>query len=105
SWIHWQDWVAAVLFILNTPSLDGPGNRVAPEPISQRSFSHLMAQICRQKVEIPVPAFAITLVVGDMGELVLSSQNARPLKLQELGFKFKYAYMKDALDELLRASR
>ncbi len=100
SWIHIKDWVRAVIHTLNTPSLTGPVNLVAPEPVMNRSFSAVFGELFRLPVQIPAPTFALKLALGEQAALVLDSQNVRPTKLLESRFGFKFNILQDALVDL-----
>lgn len=97
SWIHIEDWVRAVLFCLENESIKGPVNLCSPEPVSNGSFSALFGELFQQPVQIPAPSMALKVVLGEMSSLALESQNARPEKLLNAGFKFSYPHLKDAL--------
>lgn len=100
SWIHLVDWLNAVIFCLNHKQIEGPVNLVAPEPVSNRAFSSLYASVFKQPWQLPVPKLAIKIVLGERSSLALDSQNVRPEKLQNLNFKFKFLYLRDALENL-----
>ncbi len=100
SWIHLQDWVNAVLFCLENSSVQGPVNLVAPEPVSNRAFSHEFAKLFRQPWQLPVPSLALKVSLGEMSQIALDSQNVRPIVLQKNGFRFQFSNMRDALENL-----
>lgn len=97
SWIHRQDWTRAILYILNNADLSGPLNLTAPEPVTNRTFSLIYADLFKQPVQIPAPALALKLALGEQAALALDSQNARPEKLLGSGFKFQFTNIKEAL--------
>jgi len=91
SWVSLADAVGALVFILNTPSLKGPVNVCAPEPVSNKDFtSALGAQLFRPTL-LPFPEFAVKLLFGQMGEEMLAGgQRAVPSKLSAAGYAFSY---------------
>ncbi len=101
SWVHLDDVVAAVQAAITTPSLDGPVNVVAPAAAQNREFTRVLAAVLRRPAFLPVPAFALRLVLGAMAETVLSSQRVQPAKLQAAGFRFRWPELRPALENLL----
>ena len=101
SWVHLDDVVAAVQAAIMTPSLDGPVNVVAPAAVQNREFTRVLAAVLRRPAFLPVPAFALRLVLGAMAETVLSSQRVQPAKLQAAGFRFRWPELRPALESLL----
>lgn len=98
SWVHVQDWVHAVIHCLNNSAISGPVNIVAPQAVSQKAFQHLNAQLHNlEKWQLPAPACAIRIALGEMACIALDSQNVRPEKLTATGYKFKYVNLDDAL--------
>ena len=100
SWIHVEDWVRAAIFCLENSSASGAVNFVAPESMTNRSFSHIYGELFHQRRLITTPTLALKIALGEMASLVLDSQNVRPEKLLSAGFMFKHPYLKDALWEL-----
>jgi ligand-binding SRPBCC domain-containing protein len=100
SWIHREDWIQATIFVLENSKVVGPVNLVAPEPVSNKSFSVLYAELFGQPVQIPAPGAALKLALGEMSALVLDGQNVRPQKLTEHGFSFRFPYLDKALLDL-----
>lgn len=101
SWIHVEDWASAVMHCLNE-KIEGPVNLVAPEPVTNRSFSQIMAEMFRQKIQIPAPACALKIAMGEQASIVLEGQNVRPKKLLESRFKFQFPYLREALWDLFQ---
>ncbi len=100
SWIHLQDWIQSVLFTLDNTKIHGPVNLVAPEPVTNRAFSRLYSEILKEPLQLPAPEFGVRLALGERASLVIDSQNARPVKLQNHGFKFLYPSLSEALTNL-----
>lgn len=89
SWISLDDLLAAILHVIDTPSLTGPVNAVAPHPVTQREFAKAMGRAMRRPAVAPLPAFVVKLMFGEMGrELLLSGQFAVPSALLATGFRF-----------------
>lgn len=102
SWVHEQDWVRAVLFLLNTTPLHGPFNLTAPQPVRYREFAQTLGQTLHRPVWLSPPAWALKPVLGERSELVMASTRAVPEKLQEAGFNWHYPDLKSALEAICR---
>ena len=101
-WIHEDDEVAALRFLLDTPAAAGPYNLVAPEPVTNRDFSRAIGDALRRPSWLPVPRFALRLAVGELGDVLLGGQRATPARLLAAGFTFRFPRVHEALAELLR---
>ena len=101
-WISIEDTVAAIIFILNTPSLRGPVNVVSPNPVTNSQFTQTLARTLNRPAAIRLPRIAIRTIFGPLAEeLLLSSINAVPTKLQNAGFKFKNTDLNETLHDIL----
>ena len=104
SWIHRQDVVAAMAFLLAEDTLAGPFNLTAPGPVTQREFCRAMRKHFRNLPGMPVPGPVMRLLLGEMaGELLLSGQRVVPAGLQRAGFEFRYPGIDDALAAIFGA--
>lgn len=102
SWISLDDAVNAIIHALTTDSLRGPVNVVAPNPVNNAEFTRTLAAILSRPAFLPLPAFAVRLLFGEMGEeLLLSSARVLPHKLLDSGFVFRYPLLYDALGAAL----
>jgi uncharacterized protein (TIGR01777 family) len=90
SWIHIDDEVAAIRFLLEHPLANGVFNLSAPLPVSNADFVRMLARTLGRPYWIPAPAFVLRLALGQMSTLLLDGQFVIPKRLQELGFKFQY---------------
>ncbi|MFO7551732.1 MAG: TIGR01777 family oxidoreductase [Haliea sp.] len=98
SWIHREDVVAAMAFLLAEDTLAGPFNLTAPGPVTQRELCRAMRKHFRTLPGMPVPGPVMRLLLGEMaGELLLSGQRVVPAGLQRAGFEFRYPGIDDAL--------
>ncbi len=98
SWISRDDLCAAFLHAIQTESLEGPVNGVAPNPVTNLEFTKTLGRVLARPTIFPVPAFAARLAFGEMAdELLLASQRVEPVKLQESGFSFRHATLESAL--------
>jgi uncharacterized protein (TIGR01777 family) len=102
-WIHIADQVAAIRFLLEQSEARGPFNLTAPNPVTNRDFSRaLVRALHRPSLMIPVPAFVLRAVLGELSAALLEGQRALPTRLQALGFAFQYSQVEPALQDLLR---
>jgi uncharacterized protein (TIGR01777 family) len=101
-WIHIDDEIAAMRFLLNHPSATGPFNLAAPEPMTNKALATTIGKVMGRPALFPAPSFAIKLAFGEMATVVLDGQRAIPKRLQELGFQFTYPAAEAALRALLR---
>jgi len=100
SWIHVDDLVRVYLFALEN-QLEGVYNATAPNPVTNKDFTKMLAKRLHKPVFMPnVPKFAMNMLLGEMHELLFSSQNVNSEKLRNAGFDFKYNPLSEALDEI-----
>lgn len=101
SWIHLEDMVSMILFSLDQPKTTDAVNATAPQPVTNKAFSMVLAQTLKRPCFAPVPAFVLKLILGEMSELLLTGQRVVPRKSQELGFVFRHPDIRGALQALL----
>ena len=103
SWIDVQDMVGAIHHILKNDLLQGPVNMVAPKPVRNEEFVKTLASVLSRPAILPMPAFAVKAVFGEMGEeLLLSSQRVEPGKLISSGYPFRYRDLRKSLEGMLK---
>lgn len=101
-WIHRDDWVSLVSYLLQHGSASGPINGTAPNPVTNEAFSRTLARVLHRPAWLRVPAFALRLALGEMADaLLLSGRRAVPARALELGFRFQYAELEPALRHIL----
>ena len=102
SWIHRDDEVAAIRFLVENDGAHGIFNLTAPEPLTMRDFCRLLGQVIGRPSWLPVSASVLRLLFGEMAEeLLLSGQRVLPRRLLEAGFQFKYPTAETALRAIL----
>ncbi len=100
-WIHRQDWIDLVIFAIETPSVSGPLNATAPQPVPNKEFAKALGRAMHRPAFMPAPGFALRLLLGEMADaLLLSGQRVVPAKAERLGFKFTYPRLDAALEAL-----
>ncbi|MDP2235580.1 MAG: TIGR01777 family oxidoreductase [Bacteroidales bacterium] len=103
SWIDIEDEVEAILFLLNSNASSGIYNLTAPNPVQQKDLAKAIGRALKRPSWIPVPAFALKLLLGKMAEeLLLQGTKAIPQRLLEEGFKFHFEHIQDSMNENLR---
>jgi len=102
SWIAIDDAVRIVAAALRDPALNGPVNVVSPEPVRNADFAAALGKALHRPALLPVPAFALRLLYGEMADAaLLASQRVRPARLEALQFPFQYASLAQALPAIL----
>lgn len=104
-WIHLDDEIAAIRFLLDRADASGPYNLAAPEPVTNATLSRELAKALHRPNLLRAPAFAMRLALGEMAEMVLGGQRAAPHRLLEAGFPFRFVALAPALADLLRDPR
>jgi uncharacterized protein (TIGR01777 family) len=102
SWIDVQDMVGAIHHILKSDLLQGPVNMVAPKPVTNAEFTETLGSVLSRPTILPMPAFAVKLAFGEMGETVLlGSQRVEPAQLVTSGYPFRFTSLRASLENLL----
>lgn len=101
SWIHRDDLVNFILKALTDPSQQGIYNLTAPEPVRMEDFCHILGTVLHRPSWLPVPGFALELLLGEGSQLVLQGQHVQSQHTQVSGFQFHYRTLKDALSQIL----
>lgn len=101
SWVHIMDVVRAIVFAIENDQLRGPVNVTSPSPVQMNNFGKTIGSVLHRPHWIPVPSFAMKMVLGQKSALVLEGQHVVPQVLQEEGFEFKFPTLRSALEELL----
>lgn len=101
SWIHVEDLCRAVLFMVHSDNLEGPVNLTAPTPVTNRSLTRAIGRTLHRPSFMPAPAFAVRLVLGEFGSVILNGQRVVPCALQNSGFDFNFPTVGAALANLL----
>lgn len=100
-WIHIQDQIALIDFLLNRTDAQGPYNACAPHPVRNREFAKTLGDVLHRPAFMPLPALALRALLGEMSGLLLGGQRAQPARLQAAGFTFRFTDLHAALDDLL----
>lgn len=102
SWIHLDDLIDLLLFLLNEPAL-GPVNATAPHPVTNREFARTLGQVLRRPALAWAPSPALRILFGEMAEeLLLTGQRVLPHRAQSMGFRFRHPTLPEALHAILQ---
>jgi uncharacterized protein len=102
SWIALPDVIRAIEFALQTASLSGPVNLVAPNPVTNSEFTRVLGRVLQRPTVIPAPAVALRLALGEMAdEGILASERVAPARLEAASFVFEYPELEACLRGVL----
>lgn len=103
SWVHIDDLCRLYEYAIEHETINGIYNAIAPNPISNKDLTIALAKKIRGTafITIPVPAFVLKLVLGEMSIEVLKSATVSSSKIQTTGFQFLYPALDAALNELI----
>lgn len=99
-WIHIKDIVALIDFCVKHPQLEGAVNAVSPAPVTNDEFGRIVSRVHRRPYWLPLPAFALKTMLGDMSTLLLEGQRVMPQAALQYGFRFQHAELESALTDL-----
>lgn len=102
SWIHRRDHIGLIQWALTTPTVSGPINAVAPEPVTMNTFCDVLGRVLRRPSWLPVPSFALKILLGELGTLLTTGQRVIPEKAIAGGFPFQYPTLEQALRAILK---
>ena len=100
-WVHRDDLVNLIIRILTTPSMSGVFNATSPNPKRMKDFSQTLGNVLHRPSWLPVPGFALELLLGEAAQVVLEGQNVQPQHTQASGVQFQYSDLKAALTQIL----
>jgi uncharacterized protein (TIGR01777 family) len=99
-WIHIDDEIGAIRFLIDNENAKGAFNLSAPTPLTNQEFSTTLGKVMGRPSFLPVPSIALKTVFGEMSTVLLDGQRAVPSRLQELGYTFQYPTAEAAFKEL-----
>jgi hypothetical protein len=101
-WIHLEDEVGMILWALGEERASGPLNAAAPAPARNRDLARAIGKALGRPSLVPAPALAVRIALGEMADVVTSSQRVLPARALELGYRFRIPDLGEALADLLR---
>lgn len=99
SWVHIDDLVGIHLMALD--AVEGPVNASAPNPVTNADLTQALASALKRPVGMTVPSFVLRAMLGEGAEILLQGQRVLPRRTQELGYRFVFPDLKEALTSLL----
>jgi uncharacterized protein (TIGR01777 family) len=101
SWVHREDVVDLILYALQNPQVEGVLNATAPNPVRMNELCQTLGEVLNRPSWLPVPGFALELLLGDGAKVVLEGQKVLPKQTLASGFQYQYPTLKLALEEIL----
>jgi uncharacterized protein (TIGR01777 family) len=103
SWIHIQDLIHIFNFLIHNNTSNKIINAVAPNPVTNKEFSFTLSQSLNKYLFFKAPKFIIEKALGEMSQIVLTSQRVSPDNLLSQDFEFKFSYLKEALNDIINS--
>lgn len=105
SWVALDEIPRIIVYLLNNEKFSGPVNLVSPNAVANGEFTRILGAILKRPTLFPMPAFAIKMMFGQMGELLLlNGANIRPTNLLRGGYQFIYSDLQSAVEHCLKKS-
>lgn len=103
AWIHREDWLRLVTYLMLARDAEGAFNVTSPAPVTNAEMSAAIARVLHRPALVHTPAFALRLILGEMADaLLLTGQRAVPNRALQMGFAFKYPTIAEALEAIYR---
>ncbi|ACK67541.1 domain of unknown function DUF1731 [Rippkaea orientalis PCC 8801] len=101
SWIHREDLVNLMIQSLKRTEIEGILNATAPNPVRMVKLCESLGEIMHRPSWLPVPDFALEVLLGESSKVVLEGQQVLPNKTQSVGFEYQYPEIKQALEDIV----
>lgn len=101
-WIHLDDEIGLIDFLLQRETSHGPYNACAPQPVRSREFAHSLGHALHRPAVLSVPASVLRLGLGELSELLLGGQKAVPQRALAEGYRFRFTDLDSALADLFK---
>jgi len=99
-WIHIDDQIGAIRFLMENPDARGPYNLIAPQMASNAEFMRTLAKVLRRPYWFPYPEFLMRLVLGEMSVLITEGRFSKPERLFEMGYNMHFSNLEEALRDI-----
>ena len=99
-WIHVDDWVSMIGWLINADRAMGAFNASAPTPVTNRDFTRTLGRVLRRPAVFHAPAFVLKIGLGELADMLLTGQRVLPSAAEEMGFRFAYRELEPALGSL-----
>ncbi|QCQ20910.1 TIGR01777 family oxidoreductase [Desulfoglaeba alkanexedens] len=104
SWIHMEDLLGAMEFVLEKEAIRGPANFTAPNPVRNNDLALLLGRLLHRPSRLRTPGFLLRLAMGEFGSVLLEGQRVIPAALLRHGYAFRYPDIEAALRDVLERS-
>ena len=101
SWIHIDDMVQLILFLIRNQDISGAVNATAPHPVSNKQFSQSLGKALSRPAFMPMPAAVLNVLMGEMADLLTTGQFVVPKKALENNYRFHFSEIDAALKSLV----
>ena len=99
-WIHVDDWVSMIGWLISADRAMGAFNASAPTPVTNRDFTRTLGRVLRRPAVFHAPAFVLKIGLGELANMLLTGQRVLPSAAEEMGFRFAYRELEPALRSL-----
>lgn len=99
-WIHLDDWVAMVTWLIGADRATGAFNAGAPTPVTNLDFTRTLGRVLRRPAVLHAPEFVLKMALGELSSMLLTGQRVMPVAAEEMGFRFAYRELEPALRSL-----
>ncbi|GAC1620319.1 MAG: TIGR01777 family oxidoreductase [Nevskia sp.] len=101
SWIHLADELGLIRWLIDTATAQGAYNGTAPQPARNAEFAQALGAALHRPAFLPMPGFALKLIVGEMAEILLTGQKVLPQRCLGQGYVFRFPGLEAALRDVL----
>jgi uncharacterized protein (TIGR01777 family) len=101
-WIHIEDQIGAIRFLMENPAAKGPYNLVAPQQTSNAEFMRTLARVLRRPYWFPYPKLLLRLVLGEMSVTITEGRFSKPERLFEMGYNMHFSNLEEALRDIFK---
>lgn len=101
-WIHLQDQVGLIDFLLQQADARGPYNACAPQPVRNKAFAQALGRALHRPALLPLPGLLLKIALGELSGLLLGGQKALPIRAQQAGYEFRFTAIDSALADLFK---
>ena len=101
SWIHHEDMTGVLLLAVDNADAAGPLNGTAPNPVTNRDFSTALGRALHRPSFLPMPRFALRLMLGESADVVATGQRVLPKRTLALGYSYQFPHIDAALADIV----
>ncbi|KZN68745.1 TIGR01777 family oxidoreductase [Pseudoalteromonas luteoviolacea] len=101
SWIHIDDMIQLILFLIKHTELEGAFNATAPNPVSNKEFSYCLANVLNRPAFFWLPESFLKWAFGEMSDILIYGQKVIPKKALDANYRFRYTSLEEALKQIM----